>query len=638
MKDIKQVLKDNYIEYASYVILDRAIPSVEDGLKPVQRRILHTLNTVDNGKFHKVANIVGQTMAFHPHGDTAIYDALVNIANKNFMLDRQGNFGNIYTGDNAAAARYIETRLHSLARETMFNKQLTQYIPSYDSRSVEPVHLPAKIPLLLMQGSEGIAVGMATRILPHNFIELLNAQIDILEEREFILYPDFIKGGIMDISEYDKGRGKIKVRAKIDVVDDKTLVVREICYGSNTELLIKSIDEAAKKGKIKIESISDYTAGKVEIEIKLPRGQYSGDLIEKLYAFTDCEMSISTSCIVIRDNYPWETNIDDILKYNTMRLKEYLKKELELERNSLLQKIFEKSLEQIFIENRLYKTIEEVKKYDQILITIDKSLDPYHEILSRFPEKEDLERLLSIPIRRISRFDIEKNQNDISSYENQLKKVLRSLKNIKGFTISYLENMIAKYADDNPRRTKIDEIKEVDKRSIAATKVKVSFDPQTGFLGSKVLAESNLECSSLDKILIMYQDGSYRVINIPEKLYVQENKINPIIHFGIADKKTQFRVVYKNLKNSYCYGKTFIINKFIVDKEYTFLEDQCQLELITTDCNISLDLRFKPKIRQKIKKISVNLDEMVTLKSVSARGVRLANKEVKKVKRINQKK
>ncbi|MCB1149807.1 MAG: DNA topoisomerase IV subunit A, partial [Chlamydiia bacterium] len=374
MSDLKQLMKDHYIRYASYVILDRAIPDAKDGLKPVQRRILHTLRTMHDGKMHKVANVAGQTMAFHPHGDAPITDALVNMANKGFLLDMQGNFGNIYTGDPAAASRYIETRLSELSIETMFNPDLTTYTPSYDGRNKEPVQLPAKIPLLLMQGAEGIAVGMATKILPHNFIELLNAQIDILEGREIRLLPDFVTGGLMDASDYDCGRGKVKLRAKIEVADPKTLVIREICYGTSTEGLIRTIDDAAKKGKIKIESINDYTAENVEIEIKLPRGQYAEEVIDALYAFTDCEVSLSSQVMAIRDGFPWETDVHEILKYNTENLRSFLERELEIERERLLEKIYEKTLEQIFIENRLYKLIEEIKSYEEIHKVIETSL------------------------------------------------------------------------------------------------------------------------------------------------------------------------------------------------------------------------------------------------------------------------
>lgn len=372
MDDVKYFFKDNYLRYASYVILDRAIPHAIDGLKPVQRRILWTLFQMNDGKLHKVANVAGQTMALHPHGDAPIIDALVHIANKGFLFDTQGNFGNPFTGDPAAAARYIETRLTALALETLFNPQLTEFSPSYDGRASEPVVLPAKIPLLLMQGAEGIAVGMTTKILPHNFSELLEAEIAILEEKPFELLPDFPSGGIMDPSEYDQGRGKLKLRTKIQILDEKTLVIKEICHGTTTESVIRSIDEAAKKGKIKIEAINDYTAEKIEIEIKLPRGQYAHKTIDQLFAFTDCEITLHPQMLMIKEGMPWEASVNEMLQFHTELLQGYLKAELEFERDRLLEKIFEKTLEQLFIENRLYKHIEEIGNYEKIHDTIEK--------------------------------------------------------------------------------------------------------------------------------------------------------------------------------------------------------------------------------------------------------------------------
>ncbi len=334
MEDVKQLMRHHYLKYASYVILDRAIPNIFDGLKPVQRRILHTLWNMHDGKLHKVANVAGQTMAFHPHGDAPITEALVNVSNKGYLLDQQGNFGNIFTGDSAAAARYIETRLSALALETMFNPDLTAYVPSYDGRNQEPVCLPAKIPLLLMQGTDGIAVGMSTHIMPHNFVELLQAEIDLLEGREIEILPDFPTGGVMDASDYQRGKGRIKLRAKIDIKDPKSIVIREVCYGTTTESLIRSIDEAAKRGKIKIDAINDYTSEHVEIEIKLPRGHYAEDLITTLYAYTECEVSLTSQMIVIKDNFPCELDVHEILALHLEKLQEYLKAELEIEKGA----------------------------------------------------------------------------------------------------------------------------------------------------------------------------------------------------------------------------------------------------------------------------------------------------------------
>jgi topoisomerase IV subunit A len=588
MDDIKHFFKNNYLRYASYVILDRAIPDVVDGLKPVQRRILWTLFQMDDGKLHKVANVAGQTMALHPHGDAPIVEALVNLANKGYLLDTQGNFGNPLTGDPPAAARYIEARLGAMAKETLFNPQLTSFGSSYDGRAKEPLLLPAKIPLLLMLGAEGIAVGMSTKILPHNFAELLQAQIAIIEGRPFQILPDFPSGGIMDPAEYDRGRGKLKLRAKIQVVDEKTLLIKEICAGTTTESLIRSIDEAAKKGKIKIDAINDYTAEKIEIEIKLPRGQYAEKTLDLLYAFTDCEVTLHPQMLVIKEGIPWETDVDSILQLTTQLLQNYLKDELLFERDRLLDKIFEKTLEQIFIENRLYKQIENVATYDKIHETIAKSLKPYITQLARIPTHEDHERLLAIPIRRISRFDIEKNQEEIAQLRCKLDEVEKYLKNIPKFTIKYLQELLKKYGSLFPRRTQTKQIVELDKKAISEKLVKVVYDPESGFIGTKVSGPHSLECSNLDKILLMFGDGSYKVISIPEKLYIHSKDAKPV-WIGTADKQTNIGVIYTDARKI-PYAKRFIIKQFILDKDYRFLDIDQKLEVISSEGGESVEI------------------------------------------------
>ena len=630
MEDLKQLMRYNYLKYASYVILDRAIPNVIDGLKPVQRRILYTLWKMHDGKLHKVANVAGQTMAYHPHGDAAIIDALVNVANKGFLLDKQGNFGNLYTGDPAAAARYIETRLSPLAKETLFNPDLTETILSYDSRNNEPICLPAKIPVLLMQGAEGIAVGMSTNIMPHNFVELLQAEIAHLEGKEFTLLPDFATGGIMDASQYEKGKGKIKLRAKIEVRDPKTLVITEVCYGTTTESLIRSIDEAAKRGKIKIDSIYDYTAERVEIEIKLPRGQYAKDLINALYVYTDCEVTLNSMVVVIHDNLPWETDVHEILKLHTGKLKEYLKRELEIERDRLLEKIFEKTLEQIFIENRLYKKIENVDTYEKIHDTIEKSLEPFHKKLSRVPTYEDRERLLKIPIRRISKFDIEKNQEEIANAKKQLANIEKDLKNIKKITIKYLRSLIEKYGKEYPRRTKTRTIEELDFKAIDMRQIKVGYNFKTGFVGTKVTGAESFECTNYDKILLLYDDGSYTVLNIPDKKYVNHQG-RKLVYAGMADKKSVFNVVYKEPKTQICFAKRFIVKKFILDKPYRYMEEGMKLQHFSTGKTPVIELQFIPKLRQKISKLRFDFDQ-VLVKGVFSKGIRMTQRGVKKVK------
>jgi topoisomerase-4 subunit A len=622
MDDLKIQMKEHFIQYASYVILDRAIPNVVDGLKPVQRRILEILWRQNDDKLHKVANIVGQTMMLHPHGDAPIYEALVTLANKGFVLDRQGNFGNIYTGDPSAAARYIETRLSPLAKETLFNPDITEKIPSYDGRNFEPVTLPAKIPLLLMQGAEGIAVGMSTRILPHNFTELLEAEIAFLEGRNFKIFPDFPTGGIMDKSAYDKGRGKIKLRAKIEIKDPKTLVIREICYGTTTESLIRSIDEAAKKGKIKIEAINDYTAREVEIEIRLPRGQYAEEILDALYGFTECEVSLTSQVIVIKEGLPWETDVHEILEYNATKVVEYLKRELEIERDRLLEKIFYKTLERIFIENRLYKKIETVKTLEKIHETLEESFQPFLKKLLRKPTQEDRERLLQIPIRRISQFDIDKNKEEIALLEETHRAVEKNLRNVKKFAIEHLKKLIAKFGKDYPRKTRVKAIEEIDRRSIETKEIKIGVDLESGFAGTKVSGPLQFSCTNFDKLLVFSKDGTYKVTNLSEKQYFEG-----LAWAGVADKKTVINIVGKTKDTGQVWAKRLIVDKFILDKIYRFLDESLELEHISMNPDVVIELQFSSP---KIKKMTVALRD-IPIKGAQTRGVRLSPQKVKKI-------
>jgi topoisomerase IV subunit A len=628
MDDLKQQMKDHFIRYASYVILDRAIPSVVDGLKPVQRRILETLWRQHDDKLHKVANMVGQTMQLHPHGDASIYDALVTLANKGFVLDKQGNFGNIYTGDPSAAARYIETRLSPLARETLFNPDITNKIPSYDGRNLEPVVLPAKIPLLLMQGASGIAVGMATQIFPHNFKELLEAEIAFLEGKKFKFFPDFPTGGIMDKSQYDKGLGKIKLRAKIDIKDAKTLVIREICYGTTTESLIRSIDEAAKKGKIKIEAINDYTSKDVEIEIKLPRGQYAEELLDALYGFTECEVSLNSQVIVIKDGFPWETDVYEVLAYNATHLVELLRWELEIERDRIKEKIFYKTLERLFIEKKIYKKIEPLKTLEAIHEMLQKEFKPYKKKLLREPTHDDRDKLLHIPIRRISQFDIHKNKEEIALLEDALSKVEKHLKNVKKYAIAYLNDLIEKYGKDYPRRTRIKAIEEIDRRAIETKEIKVGADLVSGFIGTKVSGSERIVCSNFDKLLLFQKDGTYRITNVPEKQYFEG-----IAWVGVADKTTTISVIYKDKKTGQAWGKRFIVEKFILDKVYRFIDETAELLFISSSPNLTVDLQFAGK--QKAKKNSFALKN-IPIKGVKTKGIALAKEKIKKVTPIDK--
>ncbi|HOO20185.1 MAG TPA: DNA topoisomerase IV subunit A, partial [Kiritimatiellia bacterium] len=452
---LHRLMDDNFLQYASYVIRDRAIPEIEDGLKPVQRRILFSLNQNDDGRFIKVANIVGYTMQFHPHGDASIGDALVTLVNRGYLIEGQGNFGNLHTGDPAAAPRYIECRLTDLAATQLFNDDLTDFIPTYDGRRKEPVVLPAKLPLLLMLGAEGIAVGLSTRILPHNFGELLQAQIAILQKKPIKpLLPDFPQGGLIDAREYDEGRGKVRLRAVLDQKDEATLVIRELPYGVTTESLIASIEDAAKKGKIKTKAIRDYTAGKVEIEIALANDADIQQAVQALYAFTQCEVSASLRPIVIRDQRPVELSVHDILRHNTKRLVELLRKELQIERKKIDEALQAASLVRLFIVHRIYKRIEECKTAPEVKQAILDGLAPFRDQLRRDITGADLDMLLGIPIRRISLYDINKSRKEEDDLLADFAAVEKNLTDVTGYTIKYLKNLYRDYADLFPRRTR----------------------------------------------------------------------------------------------------------------------------------------------------------------------------------------
>src|SRR5580700_6450743 len=435
---LRELIDENFIQYASYVIRDRAIPQLEDGLKPVQRRILHALYEKDDGRFNKVANIVGHAMQYHPHGDTSIEDAVVNLTNKSDLIEGQGNFGNIFTGDPPAASRYIECRLTELARHEVFNPKLTAYTPSYDGRNREPLILPSKLPLLLMLGSEGIAVGLSTRVLPHNFIELLKAQVAILQDKRFKLLPDFPQGGLMDATEYHRGNGKIKLRAKIEKRDTNKLVIREIPFSTTTESVIGSIEEAARKRRIKIRSISDFTAAQVEILVTLSPGEDPQKAIAGLYHFSQCEVTIHSNIVVIRGERPVQMDVEEVIRFNTEQLVSRLKQELEIRQEELLDDLHWKSLIQLFIENRIYKRIEECETYEGVQQAVLKGLQPFRRRLTRDVTIEDVEMLLSLQIKRISKFDLKKNEEDKVKIKLELKEVERHLKTLTNYAIDYL--------------------------------------------------------------------------------------------------------------------------------------------------------------------------------------------------------
>lgn len=624
---VKNMMSTNFIEYASYVIKDRAITDIDDGLKPVQRRILHSLNEVDDGKFNKVANVVGNTMKYHPHGDASIYSSLVVLANKDLFIEKQGNFGNIYTGDEASAARYIECRLSPLAKEVLFNKDLTEYVDSYDGRNKEPVTLPSRIPNLLLTGTEGIAVGMSTKVLPHNFNELLDAQIKILKNEKYEIYPDFFQGGLIDVSEYKKGNGKVLVRAVIEIKDNKTLLIKEIPYGTTTQSIMNSIEQGVKKGKIKISSINDFTAEKVEIELKTSRGENAEDIIKSLYAYSECELSISTNLITLVNNKPVQLTVDKVLEYNTKKLVSDLKKELEIEKNKLQQKLHDLTLEQIFIENRIYKKIEELKTYEGIIKTITNEMNKFKHFFIRSLVLDDVERLLQIKIKRISRFDIDNHKKEIDDIVRAIKDIESKLKNLKKYTIGYLNNLINKYGKDYPRKTKIIKMDTISVKDIPAEEMKVFWDKSNGFFGTDVKGDHYFLAAAFEKFLVISKDSTYKIISIESKKFIDTN----VIYIDKFDPKKTFSVIYTDLDSSFSYAKKFKIEKFITNKVYSIgSANKGSINYISFDPKDKITVFYKKKPRQKINEEVFDFSTL-ELKGVSARGNRISSKIVSKI-------
>lgn len=630
---LHQLFEYNFLEYTSYVIKERAIPDINDGLKPVQRRILQTLHNMDDGRFHKVANVVGATMKLHPHGDQSIFAALVNMANKGYLIDRQGNYGNIFTGDSASAPRYIECRLAPLAREVLFNKDLTEFVDSYDGRMQEPVTLPCKIPLLLAQGAEGIAVGMATKIMPHNFCELLRAQKLILQGKEFILYPDFPQGGMLDVSTYDHGNGKIRCRARMEELNEKTIVIREIPYRTTTQSLIDSVEKAAKAGKIKIISINDYTAEEVEIEIKLARGIYAKDTIKALYAFTDCEVPISPNLTLVQNGIPRTSTVEEVLHHNTEKLLSDLRRELEIDKNRLEDRLHARLLEQIFIEERIYKTIEEKTSYKAVLAGVDEALVPFVTELKRPVVVEDVERLLEIRIKRISRYDINKQKKEINSIRGDIRAICKHLKDMVVYTIAYIDGLLDKYGAEYPRRTELKEFTEVSVRRVALSNLTVCYDRDEGFLGHQIKAgngdaEFSISCSEYDRLLLIYETGVYKVIQVTDKLFVGHD----VRWIGKMKKGLVFNMVYREGRENTCYVKRFAAPKFILDKEYSLFENhkRSKIFLLLLGEEKSARASLVPAPRAKSNVIEIYFDDYL-VKGPTAKGKRVSTRVVRRV-------
>lgn len=613
----------SFLEYASYVIRDRAIPHLADGLKPVQRRILWAMHLTDDGRFTKVANVVGDTMKFHPHGDAAIADALVVLANKRYLIEGQGNFGNIYTGDPPAAPRYIECRLTDLARTELFNDEITEFVPSYDGRNREPVTLPCKLPLALMLGTEGIAVGLSARILPHNFPELLQAQIAILKNRPFKCLPDFPTGGLMDARDYRDGKGSVTVRARIKVRDESTVVVTEIPPGTTTDSLIASIEDATQKGKLKVKSIHDYTSERVEIEIKCPPGVSPEQVVDALYAFTDCEVTITSRIVAIRDHRPVELTVSEVLRENTNQLVRILQRELELREHKLREELYFRTLERIFIEERLYKQIEKCKTADAVKAAVIEGFRPSRRQLARDLTDADVDRLLQIRIRRISLFDIQQHREELERVRADLEQTRHHLKHLTRYVISHLEGLLEKYGPQYPRlTTKSSRHEEVDARAVAFRAFKVSYDRESGYLGYKVNGdEFKTECTKFDKILLVFKDGSYKVTELPEKLFVGPE----LFYCGLPERDRVFTCAYTDRKASYL--KRFRFGGAILNKVYCCIPEKSRLLFFAPDTPPKLYIRYKPAPHQKIHQQTCD-PSLVDVKTPKTRGRQISIKDI----------
>ena len=626
----RQLMDKNFLEYASYVIKDRAIPNVDDGLKPVQRRILWVLHKTDEGGTKKTATIVGDVMGkYHPHGDASIKDALTVLANKEYFIKKQGNFGNIITGDGAAAPRYTECGLTQLARDVLYCDEITPMVETYDSRNLEPIVLPVKIPGLLMLGSDGIAVGMKTTILPHNFNELLKAQIAVLNGETFELYPDFLQGGVVDVSEYADGNGKVTVRAKMEL-DGRDIIIREIPYATDTEKLMQSIEKASEKGKIKISNINDFTNERVEIRITPTRGQDPNKTMAALYMHTNCSMPISTMMTVIKDNRPCEMSVTEVIHRNTEKLLEYLKAELEIELNRLNELFHAKTLAQIFFENRIYKRIEEVTSEEEEYREVEEGLKPFLHLARRELKKEDIDKLLALPVRRISRFDIEKNQKELQEIDRKIAEINKKLKNLKDYAIAYLNNLLEKYGPQFPRRTEIVHgFEKIDRNKVALNNIRIGWDKKEGYIGTAIKSDEPIVCNEFDHLLLIKKNGWYKIINLPSK---NKEFVDKLYECRKYDPAQEFAIIYFDIKAKKYYSKRTCIDKFITDKEYMLCPANCKIEFFTPRVDAIYEL-IEVNKRGQEKKSEINLMEFI-LRTPKARGMLLTANTIKKITHV----
>lgn len=635
---ISGMFENWWVDYASYTILDRAIPSLEDGFKPVQRRIMHSLKELEDGRYNKVANVVGNTMKYHPHGDKSIADALIQIGQKDLLIDMQGNWGNIFTGDVAAAPRYIEARLSKFALEVIYSPKVTNWQKSYDGRNNEPIHLPVKFPLLLAQGTEGIAVGLSTKILPHNFTELIDASVKYLEGKSFELYPDFPTGGIIDVSKYNDGErgGKIRVRARVSQKDKSTLVISEIPFSTTTSSLIKSILDASEKGKIKIKKVEDNTSENVEVLIHLPAGVSPDKTIDALYAFTACEVSISPICCVIeQNNRPLFTSVSDLLKRSTDNTLNILKKELEIQLDEEQRKWHFASLERIFIENRIYRKIEEEKTWEGIILTIDTELKPFIGHLKRAVTHEDIARLTEIPIKRISRYDLDKAQQYIESLEEKIAEIQKNLKQLVPFTIDFFKRLKETYGKNKKRLTEIRTFDDIEASKVVIRNLKLYVNKEEGFIGTSLKKDEYVcDCSDIDDVIVFTQEGKMIITKVSEKSYIGKNIIYANV-FKKNDKRTIYNMVYFNGNDKISYIKRFNVTGIIRDKEYEIIEANKTSAILYFSANPNgeaeiISVQLRPLGSVKKLKWDINFADIL-IKGRASRGNIVSKFTIKKI-------
>ena len=628
-----------YLDYASYVILERAVPHIEDGLKPVQRRILHTMKELDDGRYNKVANIVGFTMQYHPHGDASIKDALVQLGQKNLLIDTQGNWGNNLTGDDAAAGRYIEARLSEFALDVAFSPKITDWGRSYDGRKPEPITLPVKFPLVLFHGAEGIAVGLSTKILPHNFNEIIDAAVAYLRGEPFQLYPDFPTGGYVDVRRYNDGErgGQIRARAKIEKRDSKTLVINDLPYGYTTPKLIESILLAQRKGKIKIKKIDDNTSSTAEIIVTLQPGTSSDKTIDALYAFTNCEASISPNCCVIEDKKPKFLSVSDILRNNVDHTKDMLRRELEIQRGETLESIHFASLEKIFIEERMYKDkeFEDSRDLDEAIAHIDRRLEPWKPSFYREVTRDDILKLLEIKTRRFTKFDSDKADEYIAMLRDRITKIDYELEHIVDYTIEWFEGLKAKYGAMYPRRTIIRNFDTIEATKVAEANEKLYINREEGFIGTSLKKDEFVcNCSDIDDVIIFYKDGKYKVIKVAEKIYVGKNILYLNV-FKRNDSRTIYNVVYQDGKGGVVYMKRFAVTGITRDKEYDLTQGKPGSKVLWFTANPNgeaevLRITLKPKFRLKVLQFDVDLADLA-IKGKQSRGNVVTKNEVHRI-------